>query len=204
MALHTLIVFGLAYALAVATPGPVVTATVARVLGKGLSGMWAFIIGCVIGDLIWFVLAVAGLAVLAQTFHPFFLACRYLGAFYLLYIAYSFWTSPTQSIDTDVKVTGENPYRLFLIGISLPLGNPKAIVFFLALLPSLISLQQLTLTEAVHIGLLIIGIFSIVLIGYTFLAEYARQYFTSARAIRNLNHAASIAMVSAAVLILLR
>jgi threonine/homoserine/homoserine lactone efflux protein len=58
MSLYGLLVFALVYALAVATPGPAVAALIARVLGRGTHGMAAFVAGLMLGDLVWFTLAV--------------------------------------------------------------------------------------------------------------------------------------------------
>jgi threonine/homoserine/homoserine lactone efflux protein len=87
MTLTGLLVFGAAYATAVFSPGPGVAALVARVLARGLRGAPAFIAGFLIGDLVWFTVAATGLALLAQTFAIVFLAVKYAGVAYLLYLA---------------------------------------------------------------------------------------------------------------------
>ncbi|MBV8306165.1 MAG: LysE family transporter, partial [Gammaproteobacteria bacterium] len=69
MSLYGLAVFSLVYALAVASPGPGVASVVARALGRGLAGAPAYIAGFVVGDLLWFTLAAAGLAMLAERAH---------------------------------------------------------------------------------------------------------------------------------------
>ena len=87
MTLYGLAVFSIVYALAVASPGPGVAAIVARSLVRGTRGAPAFIAGFVIGDLVWFTIAVTGLAALAQTASAVFAAIKYAGAAYLLYLA---------------------------------------------------------------------------------------------------------------------
>jgi hypothetical protein len=66
MTLAGLLTFGAVYGAAVASPGPGVTAVVARVLARGLRGAPAFIAGFLVGDLIWFALAATALHALVH------------------------------------------------------------------------------------------------------------------------------------------
>src|SRR5580693_5440672 len=135
MTVYGLAVFALVYLLAVATPGPGVAAIIARSLGHGLRGAPAFIGGFLAGDLIWFTCAASGLAMLAQTAYTVFLVVKYAGVGYLLYLAYRLWTAPVQALDASPEVGRERPLRLFLGSLALTLGNPKPMIFFLAVLP---------------------------------------------------------------------
>ena len=120
--------------------GPGSLAVVARVLGRGASGVGPFIAGFLVGDLIWFsAVAAAGLtAAGADTFGAVFVALKYAGAAYLLWLAWKLWTRPAAAVNVDAALDrqGRAASRLFLASLSLTLGNPKVIVFFIALLPS--------------------------------------------------------------------
>src|SRR5262244_3912924 len=153
MSLYGLAVFALVYALAVASPGPGVAAVVARALGRGMSGAPAFIAGFVVGDLVWFALAAAGLAVLAHSAYTVFLAIRYLGAAYLLYLAWRLWTAPAQALDAAQTPRRERPLQLFVGSLALTMGNPKTMVFFLAVLPTVVELNHLTVGGFLEIAL---------------------------------------------------
>lgn len=72
MALRTIAIFLLAYATAVAVPSPGLAALIARVLARGPRGISPFVAGFIVGDLIYFVIAVAGMAALANTLGPLF------------------------------------------------------------------------------------------------------------------------------------
>ncbi len=195
-----LLVFAAVYTLAVASPGPGVAAVVARGLGRGADGLAPFILGFVVADLIWFSAAAAGLTLLAQTFSGFFLVLRYAGAAYLVWLGWKFWTAPAQPAQqASASGAGESGWRAFLGSLSLTLGNPKAMVFFIALLPSLIDLDHLTLLAFAEVaGVIAVGIAS-VMAGYSLLAVRARRLFTSASAIRALNRGSGAVMLGAAV-----
>src|ERR1700727_1040890 len=98
MSWYGLVTFCAAYFVAVATPGPGVAAVVAQSLARGSNGAAAFIAGFLVGDLVWFFAAALGLSALAQTAQGAFLAVKYAGAAYLLYLAYKLWTAPVQPL----------------------------------------------------------------------------------------------------------
>ncbi len=133
-------------------PGPGIAAVVARVLARGTSGVWAFIAGFLAGDLIWFTFAAAGLTALANTFGAVFVALKYAGAAYLLWMAWRMWTSPAAAVDVDAALdaSGKALSGCSSTSLSLTLGNPKVIVFFLALLPTVIDLQNLSLAATMR------------------------------------------------------
>jgi threonine/homoserine/homoserine lactone efflux protein len=165
MSWYGLSVFSLAYVLAVAIPGPGVAAIIARSLGHGLRGAPAFIAGFLAGDLIWFTCAATGLAMLAQSAYTVFVVVKYAGVAYLLYLAYRLWTAPAQVMDASARVVRERPLQLFLGSVALTLGNPKTMIFFLAVLPTVVELKSLSLAGFFEIVSVIVVILPLVLGG---------------------------------------
>lgn len=205
MSLTGLLLFASVYAMAVATPGPGIAAVVARVLARGSAGAPAFILGFVVGDLVWFALAALGLAVLANTFHLVFVAIKYAGVAYLLYMAYGLWTAPARAPEAAATDTREESrFKLFLTSLSLTVGNPKVIIFFMAILPTVVDLKTLTLLGAVEIALIIAVIISTVMTGYTLAAVRARRFFRSERAMRAVNRVCGATIAGAAVMVATR
>ena len=198
MTLSGLLIFAAAYVMATASPGPGVAAVVARVLARGTHGMPGLIAGFVIGDLIWFSIAATGLAVLAQTFAALFVAIKYAGAAYLLFLAWKLWTSPANTVELGNDAPPEGRGRLFAAGLALTLSNPKVIVFFLALLPTVVRLDTLSLAGFAEIAAMIVVILSAVLASYAAAAARARRLFTSPRAVRRLNRGTGVVMAGAA------
>src|SRR5262245_47328137 len=139
MDLTSLLVFTGALFVAAASPGPSIAAIVARVLGRGMNGAIAFTAGVALGDVVWLTVAVLGLAVLAHTFHAVFLVIKYAGAAYLLYLAWKLWTTPVAAHDLAPDTSDVKRVRLFLAGLAVTMGNPKVMVFYLALLPNIVD-----------------------------------------------------------------
>ena len=201
MTVTNFLVFCLAYTIAVASPGPGVVALVARVLSQGLRIIVAFGAGFVIGDLVWFTFAATGLAIIAQTFYAVFLAIKYLGAIYLLYLAYRFWNAPTQPTEISTFQTSESLLQRFLSGLAITLGNPKVMVFFLAILPTVVDISSLNVLEFIQIAIAITVIFSSVFATYALTANRARQLFSTPRSVRWLNRSSGVAMAGTAVVV---
>ena len=187
MSLYGLSVFCAVYALSVASPGPGVAAVVARSIDRGSRGAPAFIAGFVVGDLVWFTMAATGLAAIAQTAYALFLAIKYAGAAYLLFLAYRMWTANGTAVSEAEAEPSQLPSRLFLGSLALTLGNPKPMAFFLALLPTVVTLETLTLTGFLAIAVIISIVLPIVLGGYVLAAARARQLLRSPRTLRVLN-----------------
>ncbi|HKS54737.1 MAG TPA: LysE family translocator [Steroidobacteraceae bacterium] len=206
MSLYGLLIFSSVYVLAVATPGPGVAAVIARSLARGTQGAIAFIAGFLIGDLIWFAVAATGLAALAQTAQLVFVVIKYAGALYLLYLAYRLWTAPPATVsDEPAPVdSGQKPMQLFLGSLALTLANPKTAIFFLALLPTVVRLEELTVAGFLEIVAVISLGLPLVLGGYVLLAARARRIFKSERAVRNINRSTGAAMACAAVAVATR
>lgn len=205
MSWYGLATFCAAYFLAVATPGPGVAAVIAQGLARGRSGAPAFIAGFLVGDLLWFCAAALGLAALAQTAHTAFLAVKYAGAVYLLYLAYKLWTAPAKSLAQSHAETAARPPRaLFVGGLTLTLGNPKPMLFFLALLPTVVPLESLSAFGHLEIAGAIALILPLTLGGYVLLAARARHWLSDPKSVRILNRGSGTVLAAAAVAVATR
>lgn len=193
-----LIVFGAALLVAAATPGPGVAALVARVLARGAEGAVAFTAGLAIGDVVWLAAAVTGMAALAQTFAGLFLLIKYAGAAYLLYLAWKLWTAPAGPLEPGQEPRAERPARLFLAGLAVTLGNPKVMVFYLALVPTLVDVASITMLGFAELAAVCLSVLALVFGTYILLAARARRLLRSPRALKQLNRATGAVMAGAA------
>lgn len=201
MTLSGMAIFASAYAISVAVPGPGIAAIVARALGNGMKRIAPFIAGCIAGDMTLLLLAALGLAVVAQTYAGVMHVVRLAGAAYLLYLAWKLWTSPVVARDVAEFDDPAGSVKLFLTSYSFTLGNPKAIVFFLAILPSILDLGRLTAFDLTEVCLLLICVNAPIVFSYALAAARARMLFRSAKAIKALNRGTGTIMAGAAVAI---
>jgi threonine/homoserine/homoserine lactone efflux protein len=204
MTVYGLLTFCAVYALAVATPGPGIAAIIARSLAHGTKGAPAFIAGFLVGDLLWFTIAATGLAALARTAATLFVAIKWAGVAYLLLLAWKLWTAPAQRVEVRDDEGRQHGWRAFVASLMLTLANPKAILFFLALLPTVIDLTSMNALRFLEISLAIALVLPSVLGSYVFLAARARQLFTTPSSVRKLNRGSGLAIAGAAVVVATR
>ena len=199
-----LLVFAGVYLVAVASPGPGLAAVVARGLGQGRASAPAFIAGFVVGDLIWFTIAATGLAMIAGTFGALFMAMKYAGCAYLVFVAWKIWTAPVILTDLAGTQARTHAWPSFLGSLALTLGNPKVVVFFLSIMPLVVDVKRISPLVFVEMAVVIVLVFTPVLTVALLLAERARRVFTSQKALKRVNRMTAGVMASAAVVIAAR
>ena len=204
MSVYGLLTFCAVYALAVATPGPGVAAIIARSLAHGFKGAPAFVAGFVVGDLVWFSIAATGLAALARTAATVFVVIKWAGVAYLLYLAWKLWTAPAERVAVRDDDGRQHGWRAFVASLMLTLANPKAILFFLALLPTVVDLATMNALRFIEIAAAMMLVMPMVLFSYVFLAARAREMFTTPKSVRRLNRSSGLAMAGAAVVVATR
>ena len=204
MTLATLLTFSIALAIAAATPGPGMTAIVARALGSGFERTLPMVVGLCIGDIVYFSAATFGLATIAQTFGTVFMVIKYVGAAYLVWLAFKLWTAKPHGETVAAEASTESTLATVWAGLFLTLGNPKTMVFYLALLPSVIDLDRMT--PATFVELSVVAVIILLVIGgaYAAAAARARHLFADARARRILDRTAGTMMAGAAVAVATR
>ncbi|WP_043319759.1 LysE family translocator [Microbulbifer sp. HZ11] len=133
-----------------AIPGPGIFAVMARSASGGMPHGVATSIGIVFGDYIFIALCLSGLAYVADMMGSVFTTIQYLGAAYLIWLGISLLRA--QSTKTKVAPTSTNSLTSsVLIGLTITLGNPKAILFYLSFFPAFLPLAEITLTDMVII-----------------------------------------------------
>lgn len=190
MSLATLFAYCTALFIAAAIPGPGMTAIVARALGSGFRDTFYMGLGLVLGDLIYLTAVILGLAFVAQTFTTAFLVIKILGALYLVYIAYKLWTAGLLPHEIQAKKSASMGLS-FLSGLLVTLGNPKTMLFYVALVPTLIDLHAIGLNEYAILAGSTFLVLMAVLIPYILLASRARLLLKQPRALKSLNRIAA-------------
>ena len=203
MDLASLLIFAAALFVAAGSPGPSVAALVARVMTKGLAGVFPFLAAMWVGEAIWLSLAVFGLAYVAQTFHLAFVALKWAGVAYLAYLAWKMWTAPVAVAESEMP-QADSPLRLFLAGMAVTLGNPKIMMFYLALLPTIIDLAAVTLVGWAELTLTMVAVLVAIDLGWALAAAQARKLLRSPRAVRIANRISAGTMAGAAAAIAAR
>lgn len=196
LSLHAYLIYCGLYAIAIAVPGPGVVAIVARALGSGFRSTIPAAAGTALGDWIWMTMSAFGLAIVAQAMGQFFLIVKLGGAAYLIYLGYKYWTTEVSDMKELMPASAR---QSFFSQLSLTLGNPKAMAFFLALLPTVVDLKALSIVGYLELSLATAVLIPAIMLGYAALAHRVRSFLTSRRARKGINKAAAVIMVGAGV-----
>ncbi|MBL8573701.1 MAG: LysE family translocator [Hyphomicrobiaceae bacterium] len=192
------------YFVAVSSPGPGIASIIARVMARGLAGMTGYVLGFVVGDLVWFTVAATGLAIIAQTLETLFVVIRYVGAGYLAFMAYKIWTAPVAATEIAAHSTPADNLAAFFASLTLTLGNPKVIIFFLSIMPLVVDVKDIGIAAYAEMAAIIMVVISATMWAYALLADRARRLFRSPRALKLINRLTAGMMGGVAVVVATR
>ena len=196
LSLHSILIYCGLYAVVIVMPGPGVVAIVARALGSGFRACIPAAIGTAVGDLIWMTLSAFGLAAIAQAMGHSFMIVKLAGAAYLLFMGYRYWTAPV----TDMpQIVASSVREGFMSQLSVTLGNPKAMGFFLAALPAVVDLKHLNAGGYLQLVAATVVLIPTIMLAYAALAAKVRTLLTSRRARKGINRTAAVVMAGAGV-----
>lgn len=198
MHLSVLAAFTVALAIAVALPGPGIFAVVSCAIGRGLREALAMIGGIILGDLIYFYLAVLGMAALARSMGELFIAVKLAGAAYLIWLGCRLWRQKPAAATAATPVT-RGLGRSLLGGFMVTIGNPKTIGFYAGLLPTFVDLEKLSAADALVMGAIVILTVGLIPAGYAFAAAGSRRFFDSPAGMKLMNRTAGTMMIGAGV-----
>lgn len=177
------------------TPGPVWLALTARALSGGFHAAWPLAMGVVIGDALWPLLAVLGVSWIVAQVEGFMTILRFVGAGMFLIMGVLLIRNADKNIAADSRLTRPGMWAGFVAGLVVILGNPKAILFYMGVLPGFFDLTQVTAADIVAI----MGVSMIVpFIGnliFAVMIDRVRRLLASGRAIRRTNVTAGCLMI---------
>jgi threonine/homoserine/homoserine lactone efflux protein len=199
IAWHNYLLYCGLYAVAIAVPGPGVIAIVARALGSGFKSVIPGAFGILAGDLCLMTLSAFGLALVAQAMGHLFLIVKIAGGLYLFYLGYRYWTA---KVADEGEAVAQSAGRGFLAYLGLTLSNPKAIAFFVALLPVAVNPRELNAIGYLQLCAASFVLIPAVTLGYAALASQLSRLVASRKARRRINKGAGAVMAGAGCLIM--
>jgi threonine/homoserine/homoserine lactone efflux protein len=158
-------------------PGPAVMAVVSSALtGRSRAGM-ATAFGILTGNLVYFLVSALGITSILLASHAAFTLLKWCGAAYLAYLGVrAISAGVTASHDSSVEVPGlPSHVRGWWSGTVVQLSNPKAIVFFAAILPQFIDPRGDVVLQESILGTTSLAVEFVVLSMYVWSAERVRS-----------------------------
>lgn len=124
------------------SPGAGAIASMSSGLNYGFRRGYWNALGLQLALLLQIGIVAAGAGVLFATSPWAFLAVKWFGVAYLLYLAYLQWRAPVQNIAIAHEQPTKPTAKLVMSGFLVNMSNPKAIVFLLAVLPQFLDLSR--------------------------------------------------------------
>ncbi len=177
------------------TPGPVWVALVARAAAGGFHAAWPLALGVVVGDMVWPLLAIFGVALLVELYADFLTLLRWGGAAILIWMGYRTIRKADTPLVGDKRLSAGGAWAGFVAGLMVIMGNPKAILFYMGVLPGFFDLQAI---NAWDIAVIVVISAAVPFIGNLILGLFvgkARRFLSSPVAVRRTNLIAGSALV---------
>lgn len=183
------------------TPGPGVFATVSKALSSGFKHAIPVVIGIVTGDLIFLLFAIFGLSLIAEIFSWLFMLIKYIGGGYLIWLGINLWRlNPSKSVISGANL--QSGKSTFFGGLSITLGNPKVILFYLGFLPTFLNLENLSALDVAIVAFVVSLVLGTVMLFYAFMASRARLIFKSRSAQNKMNKTSGGIMIATGTVLL--
>lgn len=183
------------------TPGPVWVALIARTLAGGFHGAWPLALGVVIGDVLWPLIAIFGLTWLVSLYSDILILISWVACIMFITMGVLLIKHADKTIASDSRLTRPGMWAGFLAGLAVIIGNPKAVLFYMGMLPGFFDLSAVTTADIVAICVLS---FVVPLVGNLTLALFigrARALLTSAKALRRTNIMAGFLLIGVGIII---
>ncbi len=133
------------------TPGPVWLAIVARALSGGYASAWPLAFGVMLGDLVWPLLAILGVSWIVSVYDGFLEILRWVAFGMFIAMGVLLIKHAGKAVTAESKLTRPGVWAGFLAGVIVILSNPKAILFYMGVLPGFFDLQAITRWDIVAI-----------------------------------------------------
>jgi len=184
------------------TPGPVWVALIARSLKSGFAGAWPLALGVALGDICWPALALLSLGQIVSLHGDIIFWLRYIAVAVFLGMGIGLYLAPVQPLQAESKLTKEGVLAGFLAGLMVIIGNPKAMLFYIGILPGFFDVSRLQIGDIILIALIsvLVPFSGNLILGVA--VGRAGQLISSVSARRRLNQVSGIILILVGGLIL--
>ncbi|MHA6346762.1 LysE family translocator [Roseivivax sp. CAU 1761] len=178
------------------TPGPVWVAITARAVSGGLAAAWPLALGVVVGDIVWPFLAILGVSWVVMAHDGAMTALRWVACLTFIGMGAAILRHADAPPDRDSRLTRPGRWAGFVAGLAAILGNPKAILFYMGMLPGFFDLSRLGWADIAAITLLSAAVPLVGNLTLALLIDRARRLLSSPRALRRINIASGGALIA--------
>jgi threonine/homoserine/homoserine lactone efflux protein len=196
--LGTLLAFAATCLVIELTPGPNMAYLAVLSASKGRRAGFAATLGVALGLLLVGLAAALGLTALIAHSRTLYEALRWGGVLYLLWLAYEGWRGEEETSPGTATV-GTSDSKYFLRGLVTNLLNPKAGVFYIAVLPTFVDEARPVVGQVVSLSVVYVAVATLVHSTVVLAADAARPWLEDPRRNMIVRRALSLLLVIIAV-----
>jgi len=197
MELSLFFLFAVTTFVVVFSPGPAAITVASQGAGNGLSRALFGVFGVAAANAVYFGLSATGIASLIIASNVVFSIIKWIGVIYLVYLG----ASAIFSRSGGLKIERGDPERrgvLFTKGFIVEFANPKALLYFAAILPQFLDVAAPILPQILIMGLTTIVLDVSVYSVYGYLGHRIARSGVKVWVIKLLNRSAGCALLFAA------
>lgn len=175
----TFLLYVIAASAVMITPGPAMLLALNNGASHGMRVAGFGMAGAMLSDVLLIAAVGCGLGALLQASEHLFSLVKWVGAAYLLYLAWVLWRAPAQALSstgTGPAVSGRASFlRALLVGLS----NPKGLLFFSAFLPQFIRPDQPVLEQYLILAVTTAVLDCLMMVIYALGGRHAMRRFSA-------------------------
>lgn len=180
------------------TPGPAALLVVAQGISNGFRRSYWAIAGIALANSIYFALSATGIAALIVASGTLFNVIKWVGVAYLFYLG----IAAIRSKSSALTVTGDarqavGGTRAFWQAVVVELSNPKALLYFVALLPQFINPAEPLGMQMLIFGITCVGLDTAAYSLYGWLGSKTQRFTANARFVKTSNRASGGLLIAA-------
>lgn len=142
MELQTFLIFAMTTAIVIFSPGPTAVLMASQGAGSGVRRTLAAVLGITCATVIYFVLSATGVASLIVASHTLFQIIKWVGVAYLCYLGFGAIFSKSGGLVVTAGAPMRSRKELFVHGFLIEFSNPKALLYFSAILPQFLDVTR--------------------------------------------------------------
>ena len=171
-----------------AVPGPVWVALLARALSGGFAAAWPLALGVTLGDLLWPALAIFGMGWVLSVYGEALQILRWIAAATFAVLGALLIAKSGTLMSADSKLTRPGRLAGLMTGVAAVVGNPKAILFYMTVLPAFFGdLSRLTAVDIACILAVSVAVPLVGNLGLALFLDRARVLLSNPARVQMLN-----------------
>ncbi|WP_347818047.1 LysE family translocator [uncultured Planktomarina sp.] len=201
LAFSDLALYAIAVFILFITPGPVWVALLARAVSGGFHAAWPLAVGVAIGDAVWPILAILGVSWVVNEIAGIMIILRYVAAVVFLTMGAVLMLKADVALSGDKRLTRPGMWAGFIAGVLVILGNPKAILFYMGVLPGFFDLTEVGAWDV--LAIVVVSILTPLLgnLAVAGFVNHARDLLQTPEAVRRINRISGGLLIAVGIVI---